>query len=133
MRAATADIRLFSGAVPQAACIGEGLVPRNPRLFDAAREAIRLRHYSRRTEQAYVGWIRRYILFHGKRHPAMMGLDEVSRFLSSLAVEGNVSASTQNQALAALLFLYGQVLGVDLPWLTELVRASRPQRLPVVL
>ena len=106
---------------------------RKPRLLDAVREAIRLRHYSRRTEKAYVGWIRRYILFHEKRHPGEMGAREVSRFLSSLAVDGNVSPSTQNQALAALLFLYGQVLEIELPWLTELVRASRPPRLPVVL
>ena len=133
MRAARDDASWRSGPVAGAWCIGEGIVPRKPRLFDAVREAIRLRHYSRRTEKAYVGWTRRYILFHGKRHPAEMGADEVGRFLSSLAVEGNVSASTQNQALAALLFLYGQVLGIELPWLTELVCASRPARVPVVL
>lgn len=74
-----------------------------------------MRHYSRRTEKAYVGWIRRYILFHGKRHPAQMGAGEVNRFLSWLAIDGDVSAATQNQALAALLFLYGQVLGIELP------------------
>src|SRR5207237_6592723 len=95
--------------------------------------ALRVRHYSRRTERAYLGWIRRYIVFHAKRHPAEMGAAEVSRFLSSLAVEGRVSASTQNQALAALLFLYGPVLGVELPWLDDLVRAVRPERVPVVL
>ncbi len=94
---------------------------------------LRVRHYSRRTERAYVGWIRRYVLFHGKRHPAEMGAQEVSRFLSWLAVEGRVSASTQNQALAALLFLYGPVLGVELPWLDELARAACSPRLPVVL
>jgi integron integrase len=104
-----------------------------PRLLDQVREALRLRHYSRRTERAYVGWIRRYILFHGKRHPCQMGGDEVTRFLSALAVDRKVSASTQNQALAALLFLYGEVLQVRLPWLDEVVRASRPRRLPVVL
>jgi integrase len=93
---------------------------------------MRVRRYSRRTEKAYVCWIRRYILFHEKRHPADMGAEEVSRFLSSLAVERDVSPSTQNQALAALVFLYGRVLGTELPWLTELVRASRPTRLPVV-
>jgi len=108
-------------------------VPGKPRLLDAVREAIRLRHYSRRTEKAYVGWIRRYILFHGKRHPRDMGAEEVTRFLSALAIDAKVSASTQNQALAALLFLYGQVLGADLPWLGEMVRAGRSQRLPVVL
>ena len=133
MRAAREDASWRSGSASGAWCVGEGIVPRKPRLLDAVREAIRVRHYSRRTEKAYVGWIRRYILFRGKRHPADMGADEVARFLSSLAVEGNVSASTQNQALAALLFLYGQVRGIELPWMTELVRASRPARLPVVL
>jgi integron integrase len=86
-----------------------------------------------RTEEAYLGWIRRYILFHGKRHPAELGAPEVTRFLSNLAVDGRVAASTQNQALSALLFLYKHVLGVDLPWLDDLVRAKRPARLPVVL
>ena len=101
-----------------------------PRLLDRVRAAIRARHYSRRTEKAYVAWIRRYIFFHDKRHPADMGAPEVTRFLSSLAVEGKVAASTQNQALSALLFLYGEVLEVDLPWMDEIVRAKRPQRLP---
>src|SRR5438552_565931 len=77
-----------------------------PRLLDRVRKRIRTRHYSRRTEKAYVGWIRRYILFHGRQHPREMGAEELSRFLSSLAVDAKVSASTQNQALAALLFLY---------------------------
>jgi integron integrase len=104
-----------------------------PRLLDRVRVAIRARHYSRRTEKAYVAWIRRYIVFHDKRHPADMGAPEVTRFLSSLAVEGKVAASTQNQALSALLFLYRDVLEVDLPWMDEIVRAKRPQRLPVVL
>ena len=104
-----------------------------PRLLDRVRAAIRARHYSRRTEKAYVAWIRRYIFFHDKRHPADMGAPEVTRFLSSLAVEGKVAASTQNQALSALLFLYREVLAVDLPWMDEIVRAKRPQRLPVVL
>jgi integron integrase len=133
MRAITDDESWRSGPNGGAWSVSEGIIPRKPRLLDAVREAIRLRHYSRRTEKAYVGWIRRYILFHGKRHPAAMGAGEVGRFLSSLAVDGNVSVSTQNQALAALLFLYGHVLGVELPWLSELVRASRPARLPVVL
>jgi integron integrase len=97
------------------------------------RAAARLRHYSRRTEAAYVAWIRRYIFFHGKRHPAELGAAEVTRFLSSLAVEGRVAASTQNQALGALLFLYRDVLELDLPWLDGVVRAKRPERLPVVL
>lgn len=94
---------------------------------------MRLRHYSRRTERAYVQWIRRFILFHDKRHPAEMGRDEVTQFLSALAVDRKVSASTQNQALAALLLLYGQVLAVELPWLDAIVRAARPERLPAVL
>jgi integron integrase len=94
---------------------------------------MRLHHYSHRTERAYVQWIRRFILFHGKRHPAEMGREEVTAFLSALAVERHVSGSTQNQALAALLFLYGQVLSLELPWLDDLVRAPRSARLPVVL
>src|SRR5262249_29189038 len=104
-----------------------------PRLLDRVRAAIRARHYSRRTEQAYVHWIKRYIFFHGKRHPAEMGATEVTAFLTSLAVRDNVAASTQNQALAALLFLYRVVLGVELPWLDEIVHAKRAQYLPVVL
>jgi integron integrase len=104
-----------------------------PRLLDRVREALRTHHYSRRTEEAYVAWIRRYIFFHGKRHPVEMGGAEVTRFLSSLAVEGRVAASAQNQALSALLFLYREVLGVELPWLDNIVRAERPARLPVVL
>ncbi len=82
-----------------------------PRLLDRVREALRTRHYSRRTEKAYVHWVKRYIFFHGKRHPAEMGAPEVTAFLTSLAVQGKVAASTQNQALSALLFLYREVLG----------------------
>jgi integron integrase len=108
-------------------------VPRAPRLMDRVRHATRLRHLSRYTEKAYVGWIRRFILFHAKRHPADMGPAEITAFLSSLAVERHVSASTQNQALSALLFLYRVVLGTDVPWLDDLVRAKRPPRLPTVL
>ena len=104
--------------------------PSKPRLLDRVRAALRTRHYSTRTEEAYVAWIRRYILFHAKRHPAEMGAPEVTRFLSSLAVDGRVAASTQNQALSALLFLYREVLELDLPWLDGIVRA---ERLPVVL
>ena len=84
-------------------------------------------------EKSYIGWIRRFILFHGKRHPAEMGAPEVVQFLSSLAVEGRVAASTQNQALSALLFLYRYVLQQELPWLEEVVRARRPKHLPIVL
>ncbi len=107
--------------------------PAGPRLLTRVREAIRTRHLSPRTEEAYVFWIRRYVLFHGKRHPAELGGAEVTRFLSHLAVAARVSASTQNQALSALLFLYRRVLHIDLPWLEGLVRAKRPARLPVVL
>jgi len=105
----------------------------SPRLLDQVREAIRLRHYSYRTEKAYVDWIRRYILFHGKRHPAEMGAPELEAWLSHLARERNVAASTQSQALAAALFLYRHVLRIELPWLDGVVRANRPKRLPVVL
>lgn len=108
-------------------------VPARPKLLDEVRAAIRVRHYSIRTEQAYVGWIKRYILFHDKRHPLEMGAAEVTAFLSHLAVEGNVSAATQHQALSSLLFLYREVLQQDLPWLNEVVRAKKPRRLPAVL
>ncbi|HUF07773.1 MAG TPA: integron integrase [Rhodothermales bacterium] len=104
-----------------------------PRLLDRVRDEIRVRHYSRRTEDAYVHWIRRYILYHGKKHPSAMGGDEVNRFLSYLASERDVAASTQNQALAAILFLYRHVLDERLPWLSDIIRARRPRRLPVVL
>ncbi|SMF95696.1 integron integrase [Methylomagnum ishizawai] len=104
-----------------------------PKLLDQVRNAIRLRHYSLRTERAYVDWTRRYILFHNKRHPKDMGADEIVAFLTHLAVERTVASSTQNQALAALVFLYKEVLGIDLPWLDGIERAKRPQRLPTVL
>lgn len=106
---------------------------RAPRLLDQVRERMRRLGLSRRSEDAYTGWIRRYILANGKRHPADMGASEIERFLTSLAVQGRVAASTQNQALSALLFLYRQVLGVELPWLDGIERAKKPQRLPVVL
>ncbi len=111
--------------------MGETAKP--PRLLDRVREAIRVRHYSYRTEEQYVGWVRRYILFHGKRHPRDLGAEEVEAFLSSLAVQGNVAAATQNQALAAVLFLYRHVLKQDLPWINNVVRARKPRRLPLVL
>jgi integron integrase len=104
-----------------------------PRLLDRVRLAIRARHYSIRTEEAYVAWVRRFILFHGKRHPKEMGQDEVNAFLSHLATEVHVSSSTQNQALAAILFLYRHVLDLPFPKLENLIRAKKPQRLPVVL
>jgi integron integrase len=106
---------------------------RPPRLLDQLRHALRLRHYSRRTEEAYVLWVRRFIVFHGKRHPRELGAAEVERFLTHLATRDNVAASTQNQALSALLFLYKEVLGTELPWMDSIVRAKRPARLPVVL
>lgn len=106
---------------------------RQPRLLDRLRTRIRVLHYSIRTEQAYVDWARRFILFHGKRHPQELGAAEIEAFLSNLAIERNVSASTQNQAKAALLFLYREVLGVQLPWLDEIVSAKGARRLPVVL
>ena len=107
--------------------------PQRPmKLLDQVRQKLRLLHYAIRTEEAYVDWIRRYILFHHKRHPRDMGGREVEVFLTHLAVEGHVAVSTQNQALAALLFLYRKVLDIELPRL-DAVRASRPKRLPVVL
>ena len=104
-----------------------------PRLLDRVRQAIRARHYSRRTEKAYTAWIRRYIFFHGKRHPAEMTSADVAQFLSHLATRGQVSASTQNQAFSALLFLYREVLGQQLAGLDDVVRAKRPVRVPIVL
>lgn len=103
------------------------------RLMDEVRARIRARHYSLRTEQAYVGWIRQFILANGMRHPRTLGGPEVEAFLTRLAVERRVAASTQNQALSALLFLYREVLGIQLPWMEAVVRAKRPRRLPSVL
>ncbi len=105
----------------------------SPRLLDRFDEAMALRHYSPRTAKAYRRWILRYLRFHGKRHPSELGGAEVTAFLNWLAQERKVSSSTQTQALSALLFLYRQVLGIDLPWMTEVVRAPSRQRLPVVL
>ncbi len=107
--------------------------PKPPRLLDQVRAAIRVHGYSRRTEKAYVAWVRRYVRFHGTRHPLDLGEAEVSAFLTYLAVERKVSASTQNQALSAILFLYRKVLKIELGWLGDLVHARRPARLPVVL
>ncbi|RNC64967.1 MAG: integron integrase [Desulfuromonadales bacterium] len=104
-----------------------------PRLLDQVRDRIRLKHYSFRTEQTYIEWAKRYILFHGKRHPQDMGKEEVEAFLTHLAVKHRVAASTQNQAKSAILFLYKEVLDVELPWLDDVEQAKKPQRLPVVL
>jgi len=103
------------------------------KLLDQVQERIRLKHYSYRTEQAYVNWIRRFIFFHDKRHPLEMGRNEVEAFLTHLAVHENVAASTQNQAFSAILFLYREVLGKDLDFPIQSVRAKQPRRLPTVL
>ena len=102
-------------------------------LLERVREAIRVRHYSIRTEHSYVQWVKRFILFHNKRHPNDMGAPEISRYLTHLAVQGGVSASTQNQALNALNFLYREVLGREMGTLQDVTPAKRPRRLPVVL
>lgn len=104
-----------------------------PKLLDQVRARIRVKHYSLRTEDQYVHWIKRFIYFHDKRHPREMGAPEVEAFLSDLAVNGRVAASTQNQALSALLFLYKEVLEIALPWLDNMTRAKPSKRLPVVL
>ena len=108
-------------------------MPEGRGLFEVAREKIRTRHLAIRTEQAYLQWMRRYVRFHGRRHPRDMGPREVEAFLTHLAVESKVAASTQNQALQTWLFLYKHVLEIELPWLENVTRASRPKRLPVVL
>lgn len=107
--------------------------PSAPRLLDQVRAAIARKHYSRRTEEAYVHWIKRFIYFSGKRHPKDLGAAEVTAFLNHLSRERDVAAATQNQALSALLFLYKEVLALPLPWLEGLDRAKRPARLPNVL
>jgi integron integrase len=109
------------------------LAPKAPRLLDQVRDAVRRLHYSDRTEETYVHWIKRFIYFSGKRHPAEMGAGEVTAFLNHLARERSVAAATQNQALSALLFLYREVIGAPLPWLDELDRAKGPKRVPTVL
>lgn len=107
--------------------------PPKPKLLDQLREIIRLKHYSIRTEQSYVDWAKRYILFHGKKHPKDMGAKEISAFLTHLAVDKNVSASTQNQALNALIFLYKELLKISVGDIGEVARAKRPIRRPVVM
>ncbi len=105
----------------------------SPRLLDQVRQSLRMRHRSARTEEAYLQWIRRYIRFHGHRHPRELGRDDITSFISSLAVERNVSSSTQTQALSALVFLYRHVLDVPFDWLDHIARARKPKRVPVVL
>lgn len=112
---------------------GNASLTQSPRLLDQVRGKIRLKHYSIRTEEAYVDWIKRFVLHFDKRHPSEMGAREVEAFLTHLAVQGRVAASTQNQAKSALLFLYREVLERDLPWLEDVERAKAPKRLPVVL
>lgn len=112
---------------------GNASLTQSPRLLDQVRGKIRLKHYSIRTEQAYVDWIKRFVLHFDKRHPVEMGAREVEAFLTHLAVQGRVAAATQNQAKAALLFLYREVLEQDLPWLQNVEQAKAPKRLPVVL
>jgi integron integrase len=115
-------------------CVNALPAPPPPRrLLDQLSDRIRFKHYSIRTEQAYCGWVRRFILFHNKRHPREMGAHEVEAFLTHLAVAGRVSASTQNQAKSALLFLYKEVLETELPWLDDVESAKASKRLPVVL
>lgn len=104
-----------------------------PKLLDQLRDRIRLKHYSRRTEDVYLDWAKRYILYHNKRHPQEMGKKEIEGFLTYLATERQVAAATQNQAKAALQFLYKEVLEIQLPWLDEVEQAKKPKRLPVVL
>ncbi len=104
-----------------------------PRLLDQVRETIRVKHYSPKTEDAYIGWIKRFIFFHGTRHPTEMGAEEVRQFVSHLALDRHVAASTQNQAFNALIFLYHEVLQIDLGQIVGAVRAKKPKRLPVVL
>ncbi len=108
-------------------------VQNKPKLLDQVRDVIRRKHFSIRTEEAYTNWIRRFILFHGKRHPRDMAEAEVTEFLTHLAREGKVAASTQNQALSALLFLYKEMLKQEIGWLDGVERAKKPARLPVVL
>lgn len=111
----------------------ENLPSQEPKLLDQVRGKIRLKHYSIRTEQAYTDWIRRFILYFDKKHPRDMGDAEVEQFLTHLAVNGRVSASTQNQAKCALLFLYKEVLAIELSWLDNVEQAKAPKRLPIVL
>lgn len=111
----------------------DSVAPQQPRLLDKMRDKIRVKHYSIRTEQTYLDWVRRYIRFHGLRHPRELGAEAVEAFLTHLAVKRNVAASTQNQAKSALLFLYKEVLGAELPWLDGVESAKQSKRLPVVL
>ena|SRR6266508_410285 len=123
---------MYSSADPRNKPGFGGKIPHMPKLLDQVREVLRMKHYSIRTEQAYVNWIKRYIFFHNKRHPAEMGEAEIRSFVSDLASKRSVAASTQTVALSALLFLYRDVLKQDLPYIEGIERAKRPERLPVV-
>lgn len=128
------ESRVPSAAIlPPAGSESAGTAKPARTLLDQVRERVRLRHYSIRTERAYVSWVRRFVLANGRRHPRELGGAEVERFLTDLAARDDVASGTQNQALAALLFLYREVLGLKLPWMQDVVRAKRPRRLPVVL
>jgi integrase len=113
--------------------IPHSIEPRPQKLLDRVREIIRIKHYSYRTEETYVFWVRHYILFHDKQHPKDMNSPEIEAFLSHLAIKENVAASTQNQALSALLFLYREVLNLELNAPVDAIRAKRPRYLPTVL
>jgi integron integrase len=113
--------------------IASSRVPNKPKLLDQVRDVVRRKHYSIRTEQAYIDWIKRFIIYHNKRHPAEMAEEEVARFLTHLARDRDVAPSTQNQALSALLFLYKEVLKREIGWLEKVERAKKPPKLPVVL
>lgn len=134
-RSARVDSGSASSAAPSSSAHARETAPARPapRLLDQLRTALRVRHASDRTEETYVYWVRRFILFHGKRHPRELGPEAIVAFLNDLAVEQHVAASTQNQALNAIVFLYRRVLDRDVPELERLVRARRPKRLPVVL
>ena len=121
------------GTKPTHAAVKSDTITPSPKLLDQVRERIRAKHYSPRTANVYVYWIRWYIRHHGMKHPRDMGAPEVEDFLSMLANQRNVAASTQNQALAALLFLYKEVLGIELPWMDGITRAKKPPRMPCVL
>src|SRR3990172_4627668 len=124
---------IYRGDTARVAAINPTPTSPKPKMLDQVRQAIRTRHYSPRTEETYVHWIKRFIFFHNKRHPAEMAEKEIAQFLSSLASDSHVSASTQNQALNAILFLYREVLRKDIGYVDGVIRAKRPHRLPVVL
>ena len=126
-------VQIISPYIPAAGRQSPKDASSKPRLLDQVRQAIRARHYSKRTEKAYVDWIKRFIFFHGMRHPVEMSELEINQFLTDLAVSRKVSASTQNQALSAILFLYQHVLKKELQWIDAAVRAKKPKRLPIVL